>query len=506
MKRTLVRRLGKIEERFSVTHQQRASLAIVEQIEHARRQALASGERIVVDWVEALDRDWWGRERIANDAEYHATQNIPPLGSPLISLRAPQATVMASEKRFRILVAGRRFGKTQVALIELLRAARHPGTAAWYVAPTYKQAKRVAWTRLKDLVRPYGPVQTSETDLRIDFPWQSSVALRGADNYDALRGEGLDLVVLDEYASMAHEAWNEVLRPMLADRKGRALFIGTPQGFNHFYDLYSKAQHQDGWAAFHFSTEQGGNVSVEELLAAQREMDARTYRQEFQASFENLGEGRVYWAFQRPLNVQPLDFDRGQPLFWSLDFNVHPMCSVIGQIMHDGKVHVLDEIVLEDSNTPAACRAFLERVTNWRFNPPHKVWLCGDATGDNRHSSASRTDWQIVRDFLRGYGWQFEISDRVPSENPPVRDRTNCVNALLENQLGEHRLLIDPRCRELIRDLEQVAWKTDGQGNRAHELDKSDWRRTHTSDALGYMIAEQFPMSAVFGFRSERLL
>jgi hypothetical protein len=110
--------------------------------------------------------------------------------------------------------------------------------------------------------------------------------------------------------------------------------------------LYSKAQHRDGWAAFHFSTEQGGNVSAEELLAAQREMDARTYRQEFRASFENLGEGRVYWAFQRPLNVQPLDFDRGQPLFWSLDFNVHPMCSVIGQIMHDGKVHLLDEIVV----------------------------------------------------------------------------------------------------------------------------------------------------------------
>ena len=214
----------------------------------------------------------------------------------------------------------------------------------------------------------------------------------------------------------------------------------------------------------------------------------------------------MYWAFERSAHVQPLEFDRGQPLFWSLDFNVHPMCAVVGQLMHDGKVHVLDEIVLEDSHTPAACRAFLERLDGWRLNSPHRLWLHGDATGDNRHSSASRTDWQIVRDFLRGYGWRFEFSDYVPRENPPLRDRINCVNALLENQLGQRRLLIHPRCQELIRDLEQVAWRTDTQGHRAKELDKSDWRRTHTSDALGYMIARQFPMQASVGFQSQRLL
>jgi hypothetical protein len=230
------------------------------------------------------------------------------------------------------------------------------------------------------------------------------------------------------------------------------------------------------------------------------------YRQEFQASFELLGQGRVYWAFQRAHNVQPLEFDRGQPLFWSMDFNVHPMCAVVGQVIPNGKVHVLDEIVLDDANTLAACRAFLERVETWKLDRPHRLWLDGDATGDNRHSSASRTDWQIVRDFLRGYNWLFEVTDRVGRENPSVKDRTNCVNALLKNQLGQHRLPIDPRCKELIRDLEQVLWKTDAHGNRARELDKSDWRRTHTSDALGYMIAQQFPMQAAIGFQSERLL
>src|SRR5579862_90453 len=511
MKQALLRRLEKIETQLGSGVRRPGRLAILEQMDILRRQALAPGDQVVVDWVETLRRDWWGRERVsaglAEQESSHAGHAMgPPVGHPRISVRGAQAAVISCDQRFRVLVAGRRFGKTEVALIELLRAAREPDRVAWYVAPTYKQAKHIAWKRLKALVRPYQPLRIYETDLRIEFPWQATIALRGAYNYDSLRGEGLDFVVLDEYASMAREVWSEVLRPMLADRQGAALFIGTPHGFNHFYDLYSNAQQRADWAAFHFTTEQGGNVSAEELQAAQGEMDPRTYRQELQASFENLGEGRVYYSFGRSSNVQSLQFQRGQPVFWSLDFNVHPMCAVLGQVLADGTVHVLDEIVLDDANTPAACQAFLQRVENWRLDPPHPLWLCGDATGDNRHSSASRTDWQIVRDFLRDYNWRFAVSDRVPRENPSVKDRTNCLNALLENQLGQHRLLIDPRCRELIRDLEQVVWKADGHGNRGRELDKSDWRRTHASDALGYLIAQQFPMQASAGFRATILL
>ena len=144
-------------------------------------------------------------------------------------------------------------------------------------------------------------------------------------------------------------------------------------------------------------------------------------------------------------------------------------------------------------------------MQKWTLDAPHPLWLYGDATGDNRHSSASRTDWQIVQDFLRSHGWQFRVSQYVPRENPSVKDRTNCVNSSFRNQLGQHRLLIDPRCRELVRDLDQVVWKTDAHGNASAELDKSDRRRTHVSDALGYMIANQFPMRSSIGFRPERL-
>src|SRR5258706_15659309 len=113
--------------------------------------------------------------------------------------------------------------------------------------------------------RPDPGRKPNETDLTIELVSGGTISLRGADNYDSLRGDGLDFLVLDEYASIAPEAWTEVLRPALADKQGRALFIGTPRGHNHFYDLYDSAKNQAQWAAFQFTTAQGGNVVAEEF-------------------------------------------------------------------------------------------------------------------------------------------------------------------------------------------------------------------------------------------------
>ena len=180
------------------------------------------------------------------------------------------------------------------------------------------------------------------------------------------------------------------------------------------------------------------------------------------------------------------------------------MCSVLAQRV-DHTVYVLDELVLPDSNTPAACAAFLDRTKHLLPQGPVPlpvpVQIYGDATGDSRNTAASRTDWKIIRDFFDTKKAAFVASIRVPSSNPPVKDRINCVNARLCNSLQERRLLIDPRCRQLIRDLEQVSWKTDANGNPLIELDKSDPLRTHTSDALGYYVAFAFPMQASVGPR-----
>src|SRR6266853_6968658 len=155
-----------------------------------------------------------------------------------IRLKPPQWKVFRCPERFRVLVAGRRFGKTFLALVELCQAAWAPGRKVWYVAPTYKQAKRIAWKTLKQMTKGYSASKPNETDLTIELACGGTISLRGADNYDSLRGDGLDFIVLDEYASMAPEAWTEVVRPMLSDRQGKALFIGTPHGRNHFFDLH----------------------------------------------------------------------------------------------------------------------------------------------------------------------------------------------------------------------------------------------------------------------------
>ena len=413
-------------------------------------------------------------------------------------LRPSQLEVFHSPYRFRVLVAGRRFGKTYLALTELLRAATKPGSLCWYVAPTRGQAKRVAWRALKTLTRPYWASIPNETDLRVELRGGGAICVRGADNYDALRGDGLDFLVLDEYADMADEVWPEVLRPALADRQGRAVFIGTPRGCNHFFDLYQNAQSQPLWAAFQFTTRDGGNVTASELESATRDLDEKTFRQEFEASFENQSGGLVYHAFNRNENVRARQYNSMLPLFWALDFNVDPLCSVIGQRNGD-EVSILDEIVLNDSNTTALGEEFLKRASRLGYSVVSgtKVTVYGDSSGNSRHTSAARTDWQILKDFFQSQSYRAEF--RVRSSNPLVKDRVNCVNAMLCNQAGQRRMKIDPSCKQLIMDFERVRWKKDGDNNMLQEIDKSDSTRSHLSDALGYFVAREFGMRGQFG-------
>jgi hypothetical protein len=421
-----------------------------------------------------------------------------------IRLKRPQWDVFTSNERYRLLVAGRRFGKTFLALVELCRAAWAKDRLVWYVAPTYKQGKRIAWEPLKKMTKPYWAAKPNETDLRIELITGGTIALRGADNFDSLRGDGLDFLVLDEYASMDPRAWTQVLRPALADREGGALFIGTPRGFNHFHDLYKAAQDLANWKTFQYTTEQGGNVALAELESATHELDEKTYRQEFQAKFENLTAGLVYYTFERGKHVRQQTYDPRRGIFWSLDFNINPMCSLIGQ--QDGifTTHVLKEMMLPDSRTPAACEAFLAHTKEWYSvsREPLQVRIYGDATGSGRKTAASQTDWQIVREFFNRHRDLFTASFQLRSSNPEVKDRVACVNSRLRNQAGERHIEIDPRCQQLIADLEQVHWRTDASGNSLSEIDKSDPKRTHLSDAFGYMIEKEFPMKPRAGERS----
>ena len=421
-----------------------------------------------------------------------------------IPLHPRQWEVYTCPARFRILVAGRRFGKTYLAIAEILRAAKGFNQNVWYVGPTEGQTNRIIWRELKQVTRPFWSQPPNETTKEIYLNWGSTIYVSGAFCPDALRGVGIDFLVVDESASHRPNAWNEVFRPALADRQGRALFIGSPKGRNYFYELCEFAKNDPEWAVFQFSTEQGGLVQKSELESATRGADEDTFSQEYGGQFTSVTKNRVYYAFQREHNVHPVAFDGLRPLVWSLDFNVDPMCMLLMQRVED-VVHVIEEIVIRpNANTEAACQAFQLRATELNKGVPHfqrpfQVHIYGDASGGHRRTSASETDWTIIRNFFSLWRGTFHPLFFHANINPAVRDRVNCVNTRLRSQAQESRLLIHPNCTELLKDLEEVTWSLDSLGSPTNEIKKTDKNSTHASDSLGYYISRAFPMQPMGG-------
>ncbi len=424
-----------------------------------------------------------------------------PFERNYLQLSPRQHEVYSSPARFRVLVAGRRFGKTHLAMVEMLMAAKTPGSVIWYLAPTKEQGKRIIWDRLKEFTRPYWKCRPNDQDKIIYLVWNSTITLISAFKPDSIRGSGLDFAVIDEAGIVNGQTWGEAIRPALSDRIGRALFIGTPKGCNHFYDTYQESLAKPEWAGFHFTTEQGGRIQPAELLSMANDMSPEAYRQEILAEFTNLGHHRVYEVFNKAEHVKPLFFDKMRDLVWAIDFNVNPMCMLLIQKIED-VVHVLHEIVIKpNANTFKACDAFLEQALILEkqvafFQRPLIVKVYGDASGNQKRTSGAQTDWNIIKDFFAKWVGTFTPQYFINTVNPFVKDRVNCLNARLHSYAGDTRLFISPQCKELILDLERVTWTAN------NEIDKSDPARTHASDALGYFIAQAFPMKGLIGEKS----
>lgn len=266
-------------------------------------------------------------------------------------LSKPQETITKDPTRFRVVVAGRRFGKTHLAIRELAWHAREPNKDVWYVAPSYKMARQIVWRKLKNKLNDLNWVaKTNETELTIQLVNGSTIALKGADNYDSLRGVGLDFIVLDEFADINPDAWFETLRPTLSDKQGRALFIGTPKGIGNWsYELYQNSLDNADWKSFQYTTVDGGNVKPEEIEAAKKDLDERTFRQEYMATFETYS-GRIYYAFDRAQNVKELETLDTSVIYIGMDFNIDPMSAVIA-VRQGDSLYVIDEIRMFSSNT-----------------------------------------------------------------------------------------------------------------------------------------------------------
>jgi phage terminase large subunit len=202
---------------------------------------------------------------------------------------------MMADKRFCVVVAHRRMGKTVAALNHIIRQAIHNRQEApryAYIAPTYGQAKRVAWDYLLKYTEPLQS-QANISELRTDF-WGRRIQLYGSDNPDSLRGQYFDGVILDEIGDQDPKIWTDIIRPALSDRLGWALFLGTPKGNNHFKALRDQAEAADGWGLLEFKASETGLIRPEELKDARKEMGEDKYNQEFECSFNAAVEGSYY--------------------------------------------------------------------------------------------------------------------------------------------------------------------------------------------------------------------
>jgi phage terminase large subunit len=202
---------------------------------------------------------------------------------------------LMDSKRFGVVVAHRRMGKTVSAINHLIKEAllnQKEAPRYAYIAPTYGQAKRVAWDYLVKYAEPLGGT-SNISELRVDF-WGRRIQLFGSDNPETLRGQYFDGVILDEIGDQNPKIWTDVCRPSLVDRQGWCLFIGTPKGHNHFKELRDRAKTEEGWGLLEFKASETGVVDETELKAAKNEMGEDKYRQEFECSFDAAVEGSYY--------------------------------------------------------------------------------------------------------------------------------------------------------------------------------------------------------------------
>ena len=391
-------------------------------------------------------------------------------------LTSPQKQVTQSTARNRVLITGRRFGKTFIAIGELLNfACKKPKQKVWYVAPTYRQAKQICWAKLKEVAIDNDLVSyINETDLTLRLHNNSEISLRGSDrSYDQLRGVGLNFLVLDEFADIPSEAYYSVLRATLSDTKGDFFACGTPRGYGNWaYDLYMKGKEDKDWESWQFTTLQGEQVDSDEVEAAKADLDERTFRQEYEATFETYS-GAIYYNFNREDNVKTVK-DNNTTLHIGMDFNIDPMSAAVFQV-ENNVINFIDEITIYSSNTEELVKEIEARY------PERKIIVYPDPACRQRKTSAGgRTDLTILQNA--------GLTVRVKNAHPQIRDRINAVNSRLKNTNEQRMMFIDPKCKNIIRGLERHLYK---EGTTQPDKDSGF---DHMNDALGYAVDYLFPI------------
>jgi len=378
--------------------------------------------------------------------------------------------------RFKVATRGRRSGKSREMAAWLHQGDMQAGELRWYVAPYRKQAKAIMWPLVKQIARHYGigARGISESELRATYPNGAVIQLHGADNPDGLVGVGLARVGCDEYALWQKpDVWDGIIRPMLTQSRGPALFTSTPRGHNHHYKLHMRGQdpNEPDWMSWHSTTAESPWVDPAEVEAARQDMDPWLYRQEYEASFDSSGN-RAAYMFDRAIHVAEPPATPCR-LVAGLDFNVEPMVCEIIDVRPDGSIWYVDEIVI-------GTNAYTEQMGHLlREKYPMVRDIYPDPSGAARGTQFVKTNHEI----LRGMGFTIHAHRQAPEQV----DRMNAWNRMLQDATGRSRVLISPRCKALIKDCERAQRLPDGGiDKRQHD--------PHAMDAATYYVEYCHPI------------
>lgn len=391
-----------------------------------------------------------------------------------MKLTPPQREILDSPARFKVVAAGRRFGKSYASIAALAQHARHPNKKCLYIAPSYRMGKQIIYDDLLAFLRERRWLKkVNVSELTFTLVNGSQIMIRSADNPDSIRGIGVDFVVIDEAADIPRlaDTWQAVIRPTLSDREGHALIIGSPKGRNFFYDMYNNTDAD--WQSWQFTTLQGGNVSEAEIESAKKDLCEKTFKQEYMAEWVDFS-GLIYYNMSVD-NIVEMPIPPQFMIEIGSDYNIDPMVSVLG-FRHAGGLHIFDEIELYGSNT-------YEMVAeiNRRY-PQHRKNVYPDAAGQARKTSAMGgiTDHVIMKNA----GYKLIVGNT----NPAVKDRLAAVNSAFKSHDGTIKLTISPKCKGLIESLQKHTYK---EGTK--QPDKNSGF-DHWGDALGYCVNSMFPI------------
>lgn len=386
--------------------------------------------------------------------------------------------------RFGALVCHRRFGKTVLAINQLLKGAlscRKPRPRFGYIAPTYRQGKAVCWDYLQFYSRAIPGASANQSELRVDFPNGGQVRIYGGDNPDSLRGLYFDGVVLDEYGLHPAKVYTEVIAPALSDRGGWALFIGTPNGKNQFYDIVQRAKHMaaKGDPDWHYASHKAsetGYVSAKELEAAKAVMTADEYEQEYECSFEASVKGAIYakeiGAAHAEGRVTVVPHDAALAVDTSWDLGVGDSTAIwFSQSLKSGEVRLIDYYEASGEGLPHYASILRQKAYNYgRHWAPHDIQVRELGSGRSRLETA------------KALGINFEVVPDIGLE-----DGIHAARVLLPRCWFDRE-----KCKAGIEALQHYRRDYNMRLNEFRPTPVHDWAE-HGASAFRYLAVKQSP-------------